>query len=958
MAHLKPAAPGTPVSRKPVPTGASTLLSQSLEAFQSLELGQDRVIISVLDTLPMGVGTALGEGFPGVPHVWIFAENVTLSGTMALRNGVLSAHALQVSEEPGLLDVSGGDGDPAAGVNEASGKPGANGEDGEPGGTLSLYLETAGPYAPGFSVAARGGNGGAGQKGRLGASGDGGGTQPTSGGNGGNGGDGGTAVIVAVVPAARWLAELETIFALTPAAAQQAALQALLATLPADAPLAGVRASLQRAATAETDEIRADAMNAAGRQLQVLASRFSTALTAAADVSGGTYGTYGAGSPNGANGRPGAPGRLDPVVVGTPVEVATASFPPFFVAHPSQCARLLERARLMYLGLAPEAVSELTELLLRLQARTQIFVDAADTSPLVAYYAANEARVGAVGAVQQLRAVNAQATRLLDQLRQGRDLFGHNGGYVPRASFGFYKSLLDDLITSFTTLEASYKRYFSALADNDARMEDVKAARDQHRAVLGAARRQLGTLRDEAERTAAVIHRYQASLPAARQALDEAIARVGEQIRTAFDFDFQRLVSAVSMLASAPESQFDLLKETGALLYQSATQITNDQGEPVQRAYIVGRMQAIQADVHALAEGYEQMADGELVPDDPGASKLVVAEEQLTTFLSQFRDRFPGELQALRDAFDAYVGQVVARNNQILSYNATILRLLRTKETLSQGEQDLRRLNDTALATLSPQLPDLVTFVSARYYGARTQFMEVLGMTARAFRYWALSDEDLLAHAVGGLSLPEINAAVLEGARTAVLNAYRSAVESFGTSASTFPAAPDLPGLVVDVPAWQVQRLKSLNEIIVRVPAVTRATTRDESVFAGMANVRVMYVRAWIDGARTREGSLLRVQLTHTGAEQIVSPSGAVFSFAHEPVRKMFIYDPSSERVLEEANFGLTPEVPGSPSTIYAALGPFTDWHLEVRAEHNSELDLSGVTSIRLEFRGTSFAFT
>lgn len=929
---------------------ASTLLSQSLEAFQTVEIAGNRVIISVLDTLAIGATTDVGSDYTQVPQLWIFAEDVSLAETFAVRNAVLSAHSLDVAAPPGVLDASGADGATAPGVNENADHPGPAGGDGEPGGTLCLYVESAGPYTPDFTLSVRGGNGGAGQAG----------TVQTPGSDGGNGGAGGHAVVVAGVPPLAWLATLRVIDGLSTPGARQAALRDLLASLPADDRLASLRTTLQSAAAAATGQALTAAMESAAQQLQVLASGFTAALSAAADVGGGAYGPYGAGAPNGANGAAGAPGTLDCVAVGAPADVAAAAFPPFFVAHPSQCARLLERARLMYLVLDPvhdpQGVPDLMALLLRLQARTDVFVQASATSELATYYVQNEARVGAVGSLQQMGALNTQAGQYLAQLRQGRDLFGNNGNYVPLASFGFYKSLLDELIPNFGVLEANYHAYFDALEKGTAQMDAVHAARAQQQQVMQTARSQLASLQLEAERSAAIIDGYEITLPPVKQALEDAIEAARADIDNAFSFSFDQLVQAVGTLAFAPESQFMMLVQAGQLLYNASTKVENDQGVLVNKSYIVSQIDTVQATVEGLTEGYQQLDNGTLAPDDPGAAKLVAQEAQLTSFLSQFSDRFSSDLQAVQQSFDRYVSQVVTRNNQILNYNATVLLMLNNAQLIAQGQQNTQRLNDAALAGMAPGLPDLVSYVSGLYYTARAQLLEVLSLTARAFRFWALSDADLLAQALGGRTPPEIDTAALTAAQSSILNAYRSAVEDFGTNASVFPAQPDQPGLVVNVPAWQVELIKESHQLMVQLPTVTPTTTSDQSVFAGMANVRVLAARAWIDGARTTSGTL-HVDVTHTGSEQIVNPSGTVFSFSHEPVTKPFIYSLKSGAVVEDANFGVVQqEVGGAPT--YAALGPFTTWQIKVDPAYNSGLDLSGVTGIRLEFQGTNFAFT
>ena len=178
---------------------------------------------------------------------------------------------------------------------------------------------------------------------------------------------------------------------------------------------------------------------------------------------------------------PGDPGSLEIVSFGTPdalVAKATESNL-FFWVHPSQCARLLDKIKLLYWTLDPDEEQDdsltleddaqpdpgtdsqshqryrLQDLLLRLQARTKPFHDAEKKSPLVQFYDLHEAEFGAIGAVAQLKMLYQQASNYLTQLQLHQDLFGRNVNDVPLGSYSFYKNLLDPLIENFKALEVN-----------------------------------------------------------------------------------------------------------------------------------------------------------------------------------------------------------------------------------------------------------------------------------------------------------------------------------------------------------------------------------------------------------------------------------------------------------------------------------------------------------------------
>ena len=114
-------------------------------------------------------------------------------------------------------------------------------------------------------------------------------------------------------------------------------------------------------------------------------------------------------------------------------------------------------------------------------------------------------------------------------------------------------------------------------------------------------------------------------------------------------------------------------------------------------------------------------------------------------------------------------------------------------------------------------------------------------------------------------------------------------------------------------------------------------------------------MRAWVEGAKTSNGRL-RVRITQSGREEIVSTDGNVFRFNHDPVSKIFEYDIETKEIKEDANFGIG-QNDGKVDKIYAAIGPFSDWQIQILAKDNLGLDLSGATMVTLEFHITNYVF-
>jgi hypothetical protein len=926
------------------------LLSQPLEDFQIVKINNNLIVVSVRDLLQIDRRAEFGDDYSDRDHVYIYTEGMLLSTAFRLKNGVISAHSLSVAGK-GVLDVSGKQG--SSELIRKSIESGVSGGDGESGGDLSIYVETADVQSPILHVSACGGSGGAGQSGSV------------QGGYGGSGGNGGNVVVLMGSSYLDWLSRLRQIDQLSTLDGIQNGIVELLTLIPDAEDLSDIRetlaGALREAAVVETNpftipvamEIIHSAFENVSFTLQGLLRNLNMSLQSSIDVSGGNYGVYGDGLTNGNNGDMGKPGTLQHILFDKPLNLIEKSYSPFMMIHPSQCTRLLEKIKLMYLTIDPvsnpQGVKDVLILLLRLQSRTALFDSAKDDSELVKFYNENEAMIGSVGAVTQLRNVYNQSTNFLIQLKNGKDMFGYDSTYVPLVSFEAYEKTLDELIDNFGMLQTVYNNYFQQLQDHTAEMEHVKQARESLTIIKRNAQDDIDQLKHRVLKSEKVIDGYQYILPPLKKKLLDTLTSLEVDIKEYFDFNIDNLIHSLSTLAFAPESVFMIAATVGEFIHNAETKITNDKGIPVNKKYMVRQISTVEADINSLEEGYNLLNNGTLSPDDPSAGKLIASEKELLSFLDDFYENFPQQLDHLKKVFQDYITPIIARNNEILSYNATVVLMMKKLELIGNADAQSQQLNDVALDRMSPDLPDLVTFMSSTMYLARNQIIEMLDLTTRAYRFWSLSDHHSLSSIYEGKSLPQINYATLLAIKNQLISASLRTEESFGTDSSAFK------GLIYELSPEDVEFFIGLKQAMILIPTVTLGTTLKNgdsmNPFARMANVRVKQVRVWIDGVKTADNQV-RVHISHLGKEEIVSQSGEVFSFTHEPVNKPFIYKLDSLEVIEEVNFGMK-----EGKSNYAALGPFTTWNISVNDDDNNQLDLSEVTGIRLEFSGTNYDF-
>ncbi|MFD2171786.1 hypothetical protein [Tumebacillus lipolyticus] len=945
---------------------AQVLLSQKRESLLSVDIEGKLILLSTEDVLKLGKGSEIGADQSAYSSLAIYAEQVSLYGTFSLRTGILAAHRIDAGKPLGLISTAGADGSESDGPNLDPTVKGARGGDGEAGGDLFLYAETVSTERPFLAVDATGGKGGDGQEGSSIPSDKEHEEMFTSAGDGGNGGDGGQVVALVVHPYNRLTEELVTIYHKQDLVVQKADLRALLSQFPQAEAVKSVKAKLEAAAMIVDQAEFGESLRTAGSLLLDLADAWQLEARHNLYTLGGAYGTHGSGRVRpGTNGISGMDGEHALVLEGSPELLVGWKWEQFLFVHPHQCAMLLEKAKLMYLTLNPrvtESVQDVWTLFKRLQERTAPFVNLQPDHLLFKHYQEVESAFGAYNSVAQLACIHQQASHYLTRLNLGQDAFGYDRQYAPLASYTLYEGILNRMIDDFEKLEAVYQQYYDRL-DQAVQLRDyLDHARSYGESIIAQAGANVEDLRKLISASAGVIQRYEIALPDKKEALLEAIDRLERQIEDRINlenFAIREIFSALSMIAFAPEAPLIYLGEGALVLY---SQYSNLKEEKVETRYLIKSIRAIKDSFGSLVEGYKVQLDGMLAPDDPGANKLIASARDLDRLLDSISSQLPERAgEEFKAIVDDYVQTIVARNNEILTYNAIVSLLFQNRDQVEQAKLSIADLNRQALANLKGTSLNLTAFLSHLYYAARNQVLEMLSLTANAFRFWAVTDQSPLQTLIEWSTPPDINAAVLRAAHSELLKRFTEAVERFANNPSRYPD-PSVPhydpkvdrGILVKLSAWQLSRFRRSGRAVIQIETALKETLKRENPFAGRANVRVEKVRAWIHGAKT-EDDLLHVKITHTGEEEITDLQGDLYRFKHKPRNADFVYQISDRRVKTDGQMGVSVQLGGGGSdqtraVSYALVGPFTFWQIEVAEENNAGRDISQVTDIELEF--------
>jgi hypothetical protein len=894
--------------------------------------------------------------------VRIYAEDVTIGAALKVKELFLSANSVTGVNGAGV-DADGQSGGPGGPDTELPGQQAKPGDPGDPAKSVTVILGIAEAAALGFSIRAVGGSGGGGQNNNATATG-------SKGGDGGSAGVGGDIRVFARHSIAIRLDAVRAIYRAT-TGPEAATAVGILADLvgPDDTAVWDSVQSMKAAVDLWTSTSKTTLTSVSEPLAWALEGQlmsWQTTTTAAIDVAPGSYGVYGKGLTNGENGALAQAGtRLVRVFVDYG-KLATSGVKDLLYLHPEQCSMLLQRAEVTYFVadpiVNPTAVQDAGTFLQRLIDRTMPFADAKAGDPLHDAYndPANQATLGSGDCVNSLAGIYARASILKQQLHQGLDYFGHRYNYAPLASNTFYDKQLSQMLGWFKDLEAKYTTYFTNLGDAQQATQQLQAVLRSARHVKATAQNDLKQLYDQASSVLTVIESYEQPLKTQHDALVQLISEFESDLKNHFDFNFSDFFSSLSTVAFAPESRWMWATQVAQIGYKFDTNIVQDDGTSVKKKYLLRQVQTVDGSIDSILEGYALADDGTLGEDDQGAAMLLADQQTLYKTLDQVYSKFPDDIDAIKQAFQTYVNTVLERNQQILNYNAIVLTIAKKVQLASDTQNRIDTVSAKLSAQYQPDLPLMTTFVSRLYYQARSQILETLYLATKAYQFWALSDENLIAQTLGG-DTATINAEALEGSQVTIIGQYGNAVEGFGRDADTYPSVPSETGILLPLSKEQVQLLQNSHTLLVSIPAATKETSINTNPFAGLANVRLTKVRLWLPGAVVNDlqgnpdpNGLIRVGLTHTGKETIVAQNGTAYQFTHDPVTVMFIYAPSTKAISQDGDIGCQPI---GATTTYALLGPFTWWQIALDPNLNPGLDLSAVSGASLEFHITDYAY-
>lgn len=928
------------------------------ESYQSISIGDNRIILSCDDTLKIGDNKSdtsyIGSSFKDKKTYHIFGEDIILKGIVSVNNIMLSGKRI-IGENGAVLDGSGKDG-------WNSNKGNINGPAGDNGYNIELFAESQ-DCINNFPIKLKT-NGGKGSNGQE--------SQNGSGGNGGNGGLGGNVWFGFNDIFTQSLYILQRAYQEKDNQRKVAYLKLYLHNINEFKKIIDKELDTGNRLTTMNanliDLVKKGDLAHLNDNIVGIGNALSTyienwkrvSLKGSLNIDGGDYGigAFGPGAygKNGNNGKDGSYSIIEYSRINDLINVTPGNI---FV-HPTQCSMMLNKAKMNYFlatkSSDSKSVYNTAVLLNRIVNKTSFAESLSKSSALYRLYEAKEASIGSANSISQLQSIYREASQLFSQIKMGKDYYGHYSSYAPLGSFSMYKGLISKLIVNFSNIESAYNEFYSNTKKKDAAIKAVKSARTNVQKMISDARAQIAYLEPMLQNTAENIAAQETYIKPKKENLDALYNQFEKKVKDSFNWNWKTVLSSLSVVAFNPGSPYLWAGAAAKTVYSGATTVQNSQGIDVNKDYVIQKSQSIESDMDSMTEGYSQVSDGSYAADDPGAGKLIADESKFNSFLDSFYNSFPHEISKIKSALKDYVDSIVTRNNMLLHYNALLSVLYKKSNLINDCESKISYYTDKLLNNINPDTPHLMSFMTKVYQDARNELLEGLYTTNKAFRFWSLNSVNMVTDALGDKAPNQINSMMLDGVQSSIITAYAKTIESFGHHAQSFPSSDNQTGIEIKFNDQQLENLKKswtsgIFQTIVKIPVVNRDTAKVDNALAGMADVRLSKVRLWLEGIET-DDDIVTVKLTHSGNEKICSTSNSEFLFTHQPMSIIFKYNLKTMVIVEDGDIGQTLD-----DSVYALVGPFTDWIVKIDQKLNTNLKMDNLSNARLEFHGQNYSF-
>ena len=527
------------------------------------------------------------------------------------------------------------------------------------------------------------------------------------------------------------------------------------------------------------------------------------------------------------------------------------------------------------------------------------------------------------------RKIEQSAWTTLTNYNKGFDYYGKTPRFAPILSLDTYLTALDSSLGPLKDIEEKTRLYFDALRDQKDATNDLQAAvnqTDKALALLSARKSKILEERNNAEES---IKRLDGEQKSARENLKAELDGLKGQVKQAFGLSLDTFFNCLFQLAfinvHEPANALDMgtrlgmaggaavgqagimaASQLGLMIKEAKENVLTKSGERINKDWMLEQIEVVKEDADLKSE-FTKRENGMF--STQGSDRLLVELDKFRDLCTQFYGSLD-DARKVRGMLDSYIETITQRNRHIDYYNLLVVALLDLSAEVDKLNLQRTAVQGRIARKTQPGLPSMATFVSGLYERAKAVCLSDFYHAYRAYAFWALEHYsgfyDKIGRNPGAINYDQLNIAKSE-LRNDVL-------EALGKNYRTpnhFPAREE--------DEWSIGRvvvltkkthpdffsqLRVFAEAEFELEPATRSSVAPKpnfaptkaawcgsnrpkfsanlpNPFAGMADVRLTKVRAWLVGqANTLDH---KVTLTHLGDEQFRRPDDKPYPKRLEP---------------------------------------------------------------------------
>ncbi|KAB8266544.1 hypothetical protein BDV30DRAFT_221721 [Aspergillus minisclerotigenes] len=642
--------------------------------------------------------------------------------------------------------------------------------------------------------------------------------------------------------------------------------------------------------------------------------------------------------------------------------------------HPVQCRMLLERAKLYYMAANRDKALYLLD---RLDARLHFLtfrtpLQSPSTNLAKAYHEATYRLCLMPGdttkeppALTELRHIHKDGQHVRAQICTNSNFNNETPNEVPLGSYESYHKLATEAIEGVKETEKAFERYRKAAKTDVQRREMISLSSNAcSRALIRSQdgiKEAIKEMKDDNDK----IKAHNNAMVNQGQEVKTLLKNLESNIQRSFNMPTEDVLSAISQILFVPDNPIMWISQGWGLINKGLNNIEGDNGEKINKKWLIRYVQAIDENLDSLQKGYNLNKNG-IIQTGDHIQMLVIEQKKLDQLLDNCVNALGTKTARIKRAFKEYIDTAIKRNSTILHYNACLLMISKCESEIKDLQNQQKALGTRELQSLDPGAPQLVVMMRKLYSNSLELALKWLYKMQQAHKFEALDHTDVVASTLKENSVVGWRPNVLLAIRNKLDEAHKTYKDQFGT-----PPTP-LEDLEYYIPRdiWETKfndrdasnPIKLSFKISPPDPSDDEDNHEDDhgdheghgddhvndNPWAGRADVRFNKVQFCAPGAITTHGKL-RATLVQGGVETFFNKDHMKFEFTHPALQYA-------------SSFKVKSHSPHPPSTEdeyvstvedYGLRGPFDFWTIYIDRRENPGLDLSKVKKVYLLFGGS-----